>query len=124
MKVAASRVGRGSCEIDATGAGAIASGGLAGGVTAALVGRITPLAGGVDPLGEACAGVSEGRFSAAAKALGELQNVEHRSRARASDPKVDLHFWDPSDAPLFEERIVRAKNRNHFFARCAGPRRR
>ena len=28
------------------------------------------------------------------------------SSARASDPKVDFHFWDISDAPPFEVRIV------------------
>jgi hypothetical protein len=29
------------------------------------------------------------------------------TRATASDLKVDLHFWDRSDAPFLEERIVR-----------------
>ena len=46
MKVPVSRVGRGSCEIDATGAGAAFSGGLDGAVTVALGGRITLPAGG------------------------------------------------------------------------------
>jgi hypothetical protein len=46
---------------------------------------------------------------------------------KASDPKVDLHFRDPSDAFPFDGSIVRAEpevrvseNRVHFSARCSG----
>jgi hypothetical protein len=58
--------------------------------------------------------------------------------AKASDPKVDLHFWDPIDAFSLKESIVRAENRIHFSlawpcgsltrtsgsARCSRPSRR
>jgi len=48
------------------------------------------------------------------------------STVRASDVKSGFHFWDRSDAPFLEERIVPAENRVHFSptrtfgsARCA-----
>ena len=54
-------------------------------------------------------------------------------RSKASDLKVDLHFWDLSDASFMNESIVRAdpegrasdpkghvsENRVHFSAQCA-----
>ena len=33
--------------------------------------------------------------------------VDGRQRLKASDPEVDLRFRDPSDAPVFQQRIVR-----------------
>ena len=43
--------------------------------------------------------------------------LQQPANPRASDPKVESTFG--SDAPLFEERIVRAENRVHFSVRCA-----
>ena len=51
-----------------------------------------------------------------------VQNIDAEFRInRASDliPKVESTFGIKSDAPLFEERIVRAENRVHFSVRCA-----
>ena len=35
-----------------------------------------------------------------------VPSMQRRRVSRASDPKVDLHFRDPSDTPLFKERMV------------------
>jgi hypothetical protein len=35
--------------------------------------------------------------------------------SKASDPKVDLHFWDPSDAPTLGWRIVERRKPGPLF---------
>jgi hypothetical protein len=56
-------------------------------------------------------------FPIACRAFDELLRVDRSVHepcafilspfAKASDPKVDLHFWDPSDASSINESIVR-----------------
>ena len=36
--------------------------------------------------------------------LADAKSPRRQARPRASDPKVDLHFWDSSDAQALEER--------------------
>jgi hypothetical protein len=81
MKVLASRVGRGSCEIETTGTGAAFSTSLMGAVAAAFGRRFVPPVGGAGMLGKVCTGVAEEIFSAAAKAPELLPREEHESRA-------------------------------------------
>jgi hypothetical protein len=41
--------------------------------------------------------------------------AQQKSGARASDPKVDLHFWGSSDAHFLDERIVRGGKPGPLF---------
>ena len=46
------------------------------------------------------------RHHAAPARLSEASRKGMGSRSRASDPKVDSHFWDRSDARFLKQRIV------------------
>ena len=50
-------------------------------------------------------------------AMPSFQDGQESRITKASDAKVDLHFWDPSDASSIKESIFQAENRVHYNSR-------